>query len=146
MKTQQKIKKASVLFVLIIATNAVMAQMSVNIVSANENPKEKIFVQLKITPQAQSFQANVSKDSAAMKFKVQIANPEEARVVISIKSENGGYYFSKRLSDAWYAQTYDFSNVEDGLYTIEIEKGKNTFRKSILITTKSYSVRTSNVY
>ena len=146
MKAQQKIKNAVILFLVFLATNTAIAQSSVNSVSTEEIPREKVFVQMKISPHTKIFMANVNPTDSVMKFRIWVANPEEAKVTISIKSENSGYYFSKRLSDAWYAQTYDFSNVEDGIYTIEIEKGKETFRKNILISTENYTVRKTNVY
>ena len=145
MQTQTKptgIKKFTCLVLLILSVNLVMAQSSVN---TNAQPPEKLFVQLKVTPQPQSFMANVSEDSA-MKFRVWFANPEKAKVTISIQSETGSYSFNKNSSDVWYAQTYDFTGVEDGIYTIEIAKGKERFRKKIRIATDTYTMRTAKVY
>ena len=141
-KQQNRIKKAGWLVILILAANSVIAQSSVN---SNVHPAEKLFVQLKVTPKTQSFMANVSEDST-MKFRVWFANPEKAKVTVSIQSETGNYSFSKNISDAWYAQTFDFTGVEDGIYTIEIAKGKERFGKKILIATDSYTMRTTKVY
>ena len=110
------------LFSLILATNSVMAQRK-----------------------TQSFMANVSDDSA-MKFRIWFANPEKAKVTISIQSETGNYPFSKRVSDAWYAQTFDFTGVEDHIYSIEIAKVKGRFREKILISTNTYTMRRTKVY
>jgi len=119
-----------------------MAQSSIN---SNVHPAEKLFVQLKVTPQTQSIMANVSKDSA-MKFRIWFANPETAKITISIQSETGQYSFNKIISDAWYGQTYDFTGLEDGIYTLEIAKGKDHFRKKILISTDTYTMRRTKVY
>jgi len=142
MKTQIKITG---LVILMFAANAVMAQSSNSIgTGANENSEKKILVQMKVTPQTKVFMANISEEPD-LKFKVWVANPGEEKVTISIRSEEGGYFFNKRFSDAWYSQMYNFSGVEDGIYTIEISKGKECFRKKIVIATDTYTMRTGKV-
>ena len=141
MKTQRKITS---LAILLMAANAVMAQYSNNL-GSTDNRNQKLFVQMKVTPQTKLFTANVSEEPD-LKFKVWIANPDEEKVTISIRSEEGGYYFNKTLSDAWYSQLYNFSNVDDGVYTIEISKGRECIRKKIVIATDTYTMRTGKVY
>ncbi|MDB5199200.1 MAG: hypothetical protein JWO92_1163 [Chitinophagaceae bacterium] len=141
MKTQKKITGFAILM---FAANGVLGQSSNNL-AANESFPKKLSVAMKVVPQTKVFMTNVTEEQG-LKVKVWFANPDESKVTISIKSQEGGYFFSKRLSDAWYSQTYNFSGVEDGIYTIEIAKGKECFRKNILIATDTYTMRTGRVY
>jgi hypothetical protein len=91
MKTQRKI---TVLAILMLAANAVMAQSS-NTLGANEIQNQKLFVQMKVTPQSNVFKANVAGTDVPLKFKVWIANPEEARYLLVSGQKTGSIISAK---------------------------------------------------
>lgn len=146
MKLQEKKFTGILAFLTLLLTVNTARAQSVNTLADEARPG-KLFVQMKVTPNAKEFIANVLEtDSSSFRFKVWVANPKEAKININIRTENGDNIFSKRLSDAWYSQIYDLSSLDDGTYIIEIADNKTRFRRKVMIATNTYSVRTTKVF
>ncbi len=79
-------------------------------------------------------------DSADLKFRIHILNPEEQKVTIYIRSKSLGTIFIKTLTDSEfanheYANLYNLNELEDGQYSIEVVAGGESIHKDILINT-----------
>lgn len=119
---------------------------SAHLLKAQVASAGKLVIQYETKPSTESFRAGVTdEDSASLKFKVWFANPQEEKVVVSIRSENG-FIFSKVFKDNWYAQVYDLNALEDGSYILEIASRKQRFEKRIFISTDTYTTRKKVLY
>ena len=119
---------------------------SVIFVNAQQASAGKLEDQFITSPPVESFSAGIrEEDSSSLKFKVWFLNPQEEKVNISIRSESGNI-FSKNFTDNWYAQVYDLGELEDGIYTISISKGKKNFEKKVMISSETYVVRKKLLY
>ncbi|MDR3714976.1 MAG: hypothetical protein P4L51_19355 [Puia sp.] len=79
-------------------------------------------------------------DSADLKFRIHILNPEEQKVTIYIRSKALGTIFVRTLSDSEffnheYANLFNLNELEDGQYSIEVVSAGESVRKDIRINT-----------
>jgi hypothetical protein len=79
-------------------------------------------------------------DSADLRFRVYILNPEEQKITIYIKSKAFGTLLAKTLTNSEfsnheYVNLYNLTELEDGQYSIEVIAGRESIRKDILINT-----------
>jgi hypothetical protein len=89
-------------------------------------------------------------DSADLKFRVRILNPEEQKVTIYIRSNTLGTIFIKTLMDSEfenheYVNLYNMNELEDGQYSIEVVAGRESIRKDILINTTTQVNRKASI-
>lgn len=62
---------------------------------------------------------------------VDIANPGKKKLRISIMSENSWNLFNQTIEAEEYKKRFDFSQAEDGIYTIVVAEGKKRIEKVI---------------
>lgn len=97
-----------------------------------------------VTP-SPTFARITESDSTSLMFRVLISNPAKERVNISVYSADSGYLHNEDIFDLHYSKTLSFSEVEDGIYTIEISKGRETVKKRFGISTNTYTVKTKKL-
>jgi sRNA-binding carbon storage regulator CsrA len=75
------------------------------------------------------------------KIKIGIENPQNNIVELILRDDTTQIIFYKRFSksDESMVQKLDLSELEDGNYSLTIYAGKENFRKSVKISTKSPS-------
>ncbi|HEX7847158.1 MAG TPA: hypothetical protein VF476_15260 [Chitinophagaceae bacterium] len=74
-------------------------------------------------------------DSAALRFTVFVANPENKRVSITVSSKNTGILHSESFTGNTYTAAFNMSQLEDGEYSIEVSSNKERVAKDISIET-----------
>jgi hypothetical protein len=84
-------------------------------------------------------------DNAALKFRVQIVNPEQQKVTLSVNGKNEGPLAVRTFSDNNFFIVFDLSTLEDGEYVIEAKTGKQRLQKNIVIRTFSRVERVASV-
>ncbi len=68
-------------------------------------------------------------------FRILVENPIGKKLSISISDKAGNILFDATTSEKNYACKYDFSNVEDGKYIINISNRKEKFEKEVELNT-----------
>jgi hypothetical protein len=103
--------------------------------------KERILVDLKITPSVPGFRAGVSVlDSLRNKLRLWVSNSEAKKFTVSILGAEG-ILWTRQFRDAYWNQSFDLSALDDGTYTIRMTNGKDSFERKILISSNSYTRR-----
>lgn len=68
-------------------------------------------------------------------------NPTREKVTITVTSAITGTVFSKTYTDESFAQNFNFSHLDDGMYIIRICSGKKKIKRKLNIATETYAVR-----
>ena len=74
-------------------------------------------------------------DSAKLKFKLSVSNPENKKVNITVSERRTGILHSQSFTSNTYTSRYDMSQLEDGEYIIEVANDKERVTKDISIQT-----------
>jgi hypothetical protein len=119
--------------------------IAVFLLALSANANAQVNWQQESANYAKGFTPLVTEDKEGLKLTVQFQNPGGERVDISLLAASGeGMRFSVR--DTAYAQVFNLSALEDGVYTLSLRKGKETVTRTIKLNTTSYTVRTKEVY
>jgi hypothetical protein len=87
-----------------------------------------------------TFDVDLLKDAQAGRFILAVENPEALRVNITVESAAGLAYQSE-LSSLSFRKRFDLSTKKDGDYTVIVDTGRRTYKKTVNISTGSDSVR-----
>ena len=138
MKALNLLKSVTLLATFVSLCSAVNAQFQSNVSSV---PRNKINVQLNITPSVPGFHAGISVvDSLNNKVRVWVANREENKFTISI-GHDAGTLWDQTLRDAYYSRVFDLSSLEDGAYVFRIVCGGQLIERRLVIATNTYVQR-----
>ena len=125
--------------ILFLSASQLNAQQS-NVGTVPEE-KQKIFVNVKISPSSAGFRAGVARiDSAENKFRLWVTNSEERRFTVTIEGSMG-FLWNRDFKDAFFDQVFDLSTSDDGNYIIKVSSEKERFEKKIVLSTNSYTRR-----
>ena len=84
-------------------------------------------------------------NSSILVFQLDISNAAQQELTVNVVDRNYGIIDSRMVSSATYYVRFDFSNVADGDYYIEINSGKEKIKKEIRISTIVKETRTAAI-
>lgn len=79
--------------------------------------------------------------SETTKFRLHFTNPTPDKVVLMITDTEGNTLLNKKIEQSTFAQTFDLSNLKDGVYTFILIKGKNIVKKTVQLNTDYVMVK-----
>ncbi|QHT66577.1 T9SS type A sorting domain-containing protein [Rhodocytophaga rosea] len=112
-----------VIAIVVFASQAAMAQS----ISSADNSAI-------VSKTSAGFQAAIHPVYNTLKIKVHVLNPKEDIVSVTIFDGSNQEVFKKRMGDAAVIHSsFDVASMPNGIYTITIRSGKNTFSRSFVI-------------
>jgi hypothetical protein len=82
----------------------------------------------------------LTEDSLSSKLHLRCENPGGERLHINIQSESA-IFWSGVFTEKLVSKSFDLSQLEDGTYTLQVNRGQEKFRKTIQILTSTYTLR-----
>lgn len=106
--------------------------------------RQKVNVETAPAKTPKEFQVQVQPDSINGKFVLNIINPAEEKLKISVSS-NMGEGYNDQTQQSFYRRRLDLTNAEDGYYTVSVTGNKRVFTKTIRLETMTTVIRRINI-
>jgi hypothetical protein len=130
MKSPNLFKILSAVSMTMLAANVVAQPLSVT-----TDEKQKIRVELTITPATFDFRIGVNTiEGSNDKIRLWVSNGEGKKCTASL-SDAEGVLWSRSFRDAWFSQSFDLSALDDGAYLLSVTNGREVIQKKITLTT-----------
>jgi hypothetical protein len=88
-----------------------------------------------------TFDMQLLADGQSGKFILAVENPEALPVTITVEGSAGIAYHSQ-LNSLSFRKRFDLSNKKDDEYTVIVDTGRRSYRKTVSVTTTNRSLRT----